>query len=134
METTSNELQLNGNIIGEVLDSISTRNAEKLVTELSRVNDYLTGEHLAHFKNEDTLKEAVGNFFSTVEKNGYADTLIYLGNGGYSKLALSVDEDGQPYFELDYEPIQGWLSEQVKQRWDVLKNDYDKQLSVKSKL
>jgi hypothetical protein len=87
-----------GRITNEVDKAVSTGNIEPLIDILRSVNLDLTGFEKAHFKpGSNDLREILKRFVEQVRTCGPDDAIfsdmIYLGDGGYSR--LGIDYDGE---------------------------------------
>lgn len=121
-QTNIQEGQKPLSLIGCALLCIQTKNTDGLTAQLVKLNQRLTdGGKNAHFQSEDILRDEITLLFSNIEKDmdGCGDAVIYLGDGGFSRLCIGIDFDKKPYISLTYNSLQ-----EVKDRWKILEEEY----------
>ncbi|MFA4931041.1 MAG: hypothetical protein WC570_04220 [Patescibacteria group bacterium] len=102
----------------KITAAVQQKNIEKLISTLQDVNQLLTGLNLGDFAtgaSREHLKEELHKFFQESQSGREANTVVYLGDGGLSRLLIAVDEDGKVTIEPTYNS-----TDEVKKNWKLL--------------
>lgn len=108
-----------GGLTQKITRAIQSDDADKVVAALQDANEALTGEKRGSFAPGEyrikKMKEQIAEFLEDAEGSGMADTVIYLGDGGFSRLIILVIEG-----KITVDLTEG-SSSKAKKAWDELK-------------
>lgn len=93
---------------------------DRIIDILRNINTQLTGQQLAHFQpgphKHAALKQLIETFLQDAKESTYAQTIIYLGDGGFSRIILEKDpEDG---VSIKLSPVS---TDEVKAKWENIR-------------
>ncbi|MBU2264497.1 hypothetical protein KJ797_04210 [Patescibacteria group bacterium] len=88
------------------------------MSALQDTNMALTGLEQAHFSKGagiKGLKEDLTKLFRDAEKYSHADVVVYLGDGGYSRLVINIEKNGEIMVNPSYNSL-----DEVKEKWEKI--------------
>lgn len=109
--------ELDPNYKQAIREGVKSKDVEQLFTALQDINKFLTGGETAHFARGtglNELREELEKFIQKISKDDYGDVTIYLGDGGFSRIILAV-EDGNLKINLSHKS-----TDVVKKKWEQL--------------
>ena len=98
MDNVSSKIEhqeLKGGYKQKVIEAVKSRNVDQLVSALQSINQTLTGLETGHFSagaGIAGLRKEIADFFQEAERYGDASVVVYLGDGGLSRLVLTIEE------------------------------------------
>jgi len=100
-----------------IIKAIKSGDSENLFSVLEETDKALT-DNLSNGSFTPSvigeLKEKIKEFLKDVKEGGNADLEIYLGDGGFSRLYLTVDYEG---IEVE---LGGQSTKKVKEKWEEI--------------
>ena len=106
-------------VLGKALESLRKQDKEGLTKHLTEMNMRLTGHRGAHFQNDDDLEQPLDKLFKDIKKHGWGDEVIYLGDGGYSRLLVGSDDTHGAYIDISEVSLK-----EAKEKWQTIQEEY----------
>jgi len=121
MDNKSSKIELRefgGGQKQKIIEAVGTKNVNQLIAALQETNQALTGLESGHFSagaGIDGLRKELTDFFQDSEKYGDASVVVYLGDGGQSRIVVTTEESGDVSVELTDNS-----TDEVKEAWENL--------------
>ena len=103
----------------KIIEAVNSKNVEQLISVLQNTNMALTGLEQAHFSSGagiKSLKEELTKLFQGVEEYGHANAMVYLGDGGFSRLSIDIRKNDDVNNDVIVE-LTSNSTDKVKKRW-----------------
>lgn len=107
-------IEARNNFKNTISEAMKSRNLDSLINLLEEVNELLTDQPKDEFEFDagfERLKQDLEEFFKKTKHGQDAEVIVYLGDGGYSRLILNV-VDGRAGASLS--PVS---TGEVKEKW-----------------
>ncbi|MFC1678166.1 hypothetical protein ACFLZ9_00335 [Patescibacteria group bacterium] len=111
--------EINTGFSQKLTEAIRSKDKIQIIKVLKEINQNLTGLEAGHFSDGQGLSELnreVDEFFEYIKKHNHGYLKVYLGDGGLSRLVISVEEDG----EIDIEVSRN-STDKVRKAWENFK-------------
>ena len=118
----------------KIIEAIKLKNPEDLLDSIVETNEYLVPGSSEHFTSDyaiERLRKQIADFFKEMENDPdkSANSIIYLGDSGFSRLSLYVhphekDIDNEiPDDKIEVGIVSGVSTKKVEEKWSKLNKE-----------